>query len=74
MIIEKLDVVITYLKKIERNQRMLYNAIVSAQDAIMGVMTEIRNGIQKGNQINEERKEYERMTAINTNTLMWLNI
>ena len=72
LIIDRLDVIISALERIERNQRVLYNSIVSAQDAVAGVMNEIRGDIKRSNQINYERKEYARMAAINTETLVWM--
>ena len=72
IIITKLVDIIANLKQIQRNQQMIYNAIVSAHTAVSGVMQEIRSDLKKNQAINQEIREYSRISAENSNAMMFL--
>lgn len=72
IIITKLVDIIENLKQIQRNQQMIYNAIVSAHTAVSEVMQGIRSDLKKNQAINQEIREYSRISAENSNAMLFL--
>lgn len=51
---------------------MIYNAIVSAHTTVPEVMQGIRSDLKKNQAINQEIREYSRISAENSNAMLFL--